>query len=103
MLTFSVPHIHEEMLGTLFAELANGKLDYEEENEDKKKELIKESFHNALFGLVKKDNYDFRFLSDNRTLDWLRKLYSVEELKTMKRHLIQIKNNLENTIKRLPG
>jgi len=97
------PLQHKEMLGLLFTELANGSLDYEENNEDRKKDLIKESFRSALFALIQKENYDSHFLSDNRTVEWLRKLYSIEELKMMKRHFIQIKNNLDDTIKRLPG
>jgi hypothetical protein len=53
---------HKEMLGSLFTELANGKLDYEEKNEDKKRELIKDSFSNALFELIQKEDFDFRYI-----------------------------------------
>ena len=96
------PLQHKEMLGLLFIELANGRLDYEENDESRKKNLIKESFRNALYELIQKENYDSQFLSNNRTVEWLRKLYSAPELRMMKRHLTQIKNNLDDTIMRLP-
>jgi hypothetical protein len=97
------PLQHKEMLGLLFAELANGRLDYEENDENRKKNLIKESFSSALFALIQKENYDSKFLLDNSTVEWLKKLYSIKELKMMKRHLIQIKNNVDDTIKGLSG
>jgi hypothetical protein len=97
------PSQHKEMLGLLFTELANGRLDYEENNENKEKDLVKESFRNALFELIQKENYDSQFLSNRRTLEWLTKLYSITELRMIKRRFTQVKNNLDDTIKRLPG
>ena len=77
-------------------------LDYEE-GHDKKKNLIKEYFCKGLLELVQQENYGVQNLFNNKIIEWLKKLYTLKELKEFKKLFVRARDNLTLTIEKFPG
>jgi hypothetical protein len=92
-----------EMLQFLFDRLADDYLtDYAEAN-NSQKNIIKESFRTGIFGLIQtEENMDSQFLSDPRTVEWLKKFYSSKELQELKNHFKRRRDNLIKIIESFP-
>jgi hypothetical protein len=95
------PLQHKQMVEDMFNILERGYLDYEE-GVNKKRDLVKQSFHNGMLKLSQENNYDAQVLLNNKSIQWLKKLFTPKELHEFKHLFIQIIDNLTETIKRFP-
>jgi predicted transcriptional regulator len=93
---------HKQMVEDMFNILERGYLDYQE-GVNKKRALVKESFSNGILKLSQGNNFYPQALFSNKTIQWLKKLFTPEELHEFKHLFIQITDNLTETIKRFPG
>ena len=62
-----------DVLEPLCRRLVEGYLTDYQADEDDKKKFVKESFHITIFRLINNEDYDSRFLSDLRTIEWLKR------------------------------
>jgi hypothetical protein len=93
---------HKPVLSLLFSIIERDYLNIEEEGFDTKKRLIKEAFVKGLFELVQEEDYYPAKLFNNKTTEWLTKLYSVQELSELKELFIRTKKNLAITVEKFP-
>jgi hypothetical protein len=68
-----------------------------------RKNLIKEYFCKGLLELVQQENYGVQNLSYNKIIEWLKKLYTLKELKEFKKLFVRARDNLTLTIEKFPG
>lgn len=93
---------HKAMLGWLFSIIERDYLNIEEEGFDTKKRLIKEAFAKGFFELVQGEDYYPAKLFNNKTTEWLTKLYSMKEINELKDLFIRTKKNLAITVEKFP-
>jgi predicted transcriptional regulator len=98
---FAKPQL-TQVLKPFCRRLAEGYLTDYQLGEDDKRNFIKESFHIAIFGLTNNEDFDSGFLSDRRTIEWLKRSHTTRELKDFKNSLIRRRDNLNKTIVKFP-
>ena len=97
------PSQRKQMLELMFSKLEKTYSGYEgEEGSDDVKKLIRECFLKGILELAFGNNYNASRLLNDTTIQWLKKLFSSEELKEFRKFLIQGRKNLNSTIERFP-
>ncbi|MFZ0512589.1 MAG: hypothetical protein WAM14_13355 [Candidatus Nitrosopolaris sp.] len=66
------------------------------------KEILKRGLNKGIFELVQDRNYDAKELLNKRSIDWLKKLFSSQEIKELRHVIVQMKDKLLSTADRLP-
>jgi DNA-binding MarR family transcriptional regulator len=69
---------------------------------DEKREIIRDGFKEALLELFKNKNYDAKHLLNNRSIKWLQKLFTSQEISEIKEDILQVVDNANLTIERFP-
>lgn len=59
---------------------------------------LKEAFRDGLLRVIQEPNYDAATLFNSSTIEWLKKLFSADEVKEMKMMLLEIKKNSDSTL-----
>lgn len=71
--------------------------------DDDKKKIVKDSFRKAILESIQDPDYDISELFNVKILEeWIRQMYSKEEIKEFKGKLSKIRDNLSKTIERFP-
>ncbi len=66
------------------------------------KEILKQGLKNGISELVQDRNYDPKGLLNKRSIEWLKKLFSSQEIKELRQFIVQMKNKLASTAEKFP-
>jgi hypothetical protein len=90
------------MLRRLFNTIEREYLMVQEEGSASKKRLVNESFTNGILELMQLEDYDVTRLFNNKSNQWLHKLFSQIELRGLKEFFVRTEKNLISTIEKFP-
>jgi hypothetical protein len=67
------------------------------------KEILKQGLKKGISELAQDTNYDEKELLNKRSIEWLKKLFSSQEVRDLRQFIVRMSDNLVSTAKRFPG